>query len=302
MKSILITGGNGLIGKTLSRKLVEKGYRVSILSRSHQDITGIKSYTWNWEKQEIEKGAVENADIIIHLAGENVGTGRWTKTRKKQIIESRVKTAGLLLEQIKKTGKKPEAFISSSATGYYGSVTTNKIFSEEDSPANDFLGKVCQSWERASDEFQTMGIRTVKIRSGVVLSSKGGALPKMAGPIKSGFGAGLGNGKQYILWIHMDDLCEIYIKAIEDNTMKGAYNAVASSHITNKELTMQIAGVLKKPLWLPNVPAFIMKVMFGEMSRIILEGSRISNEKLLNTGFRFQYPEIEKALEDIFEN
>lgn len=301
MKSILISGGNGLIGKTLSRKLVEKGYRVSILSRSQQNIPGIKSYTWNWEKQEIEKGAVENADIIIHLAGENVGAGRWTKRRKQQIIDSRIKTTSLLFNTVQKTGTKLEAFISSSATGYYGSYTSEKVFKEDDMAANDFLGYVCQVWEDAADQFQSEGIRTAKIRTGVVLTNDGGALPKMTKPIVWGIGSALGSGRQYIPWIHLDDLCKIYIKATEDQNMIGAYNAVASSHITNKELTEKIAGVLKKPLWLPNVPAFVIKAMFGEMSQIVLKGNRISNEKILKTGLQFQFTDIVSALNNIYK-
>lgn len=301
MRSILITGGNGLIGKTLSQKLLEKGYKVSILSRSSRDIPGIKSYTWDWNKQKIEKGAVENSDIIIHLAGENVGAGRWTKQRKEQIIDSRVKTTNLLHEAVKKSGSKLQAFISSAATGYYGSLTSDKTFTEEDPVANDFLGEVCQKWEHAADQFQNDGIRTVKIRTGVVLTNQGGALPKMTKPIISGFGSALGSGNQFVPWIHIDDICGIYLKAIEEQNIQGPFNAVSSEHISNKELTRKIALILKKPLWLPNVPSFVLKTMFGEMAQIILEGSRISNDKIINTGFRFNYPHIEKALKNILE-
>ena len=166
-------------------------------------------------------------------------------------------------------------------------------------PGDDFLGHTCKLWESTADEFSAVGIRTVKIRIGVVLSKQGGALSKMAMPVKRGFGSAIGSGKQFIPWIHIDDLCEIYIKAIEDLDIHGAYNAVAPEDVSNKEFTQTIASILKRKLWFPNVPAFIMKLVFGKMSEILLQGSRVSSKKIQDAGYKFQYPSLESALKHI---
>ncbi len=293
---ILITGGTGLVGKHLVKKLQEKGYDVAILSRAKKYDTDIQTYTWNCEKQEIEKEAINKAEYIIHLAGANIGDKRWTTRRKQLIIDSRVKTGKLIFDKIKEQNKNLKAFISASAIGYYGTITSNKVFTETDHPANDFLGKTCQQWEQSTDKFKELGIRTVKIRTGVVLTKQGGALAKMIKPVKIGIGSALDNGKQYLPWIHISDLCNIYIKAIEDTKMTGAYNAVAPDHKTNKEFTRTLAHVLKRPFWFPNVPAILMKLMFGKMSDILLKGSRISADKIKATGYDFLFTDLENAL------
>ena len=302
MTTILISGGTGLVGGHLCKKLKDKGYNVAILSRaSRQDIIDIPTYFWNIDKNEIDKEAIEAADYIIHLAGVNIGEKRWTTKRKQIIIDSRVKSGQLLFYKIKETKSKLKAFITASAIGYYGTITTNKIFSETNPPSNDFLGETCRQWEQSADCFETLGIRTVKIRTGVVLTKKGGVLAKMITPVKLGIGSAIGNGKQYLPWIHIDDLCGIYIKAIEDAQMKGAYNAVAPDHKTNRDFIMTLARVLKKPFWFPNIPAIAMKLMFGKMSEMLLEGSRVSSEKISTTGFNFLFTNLEKALSDLMK-
>lgn len=316
-----------MIGKRLTKLLLDKGYNVAHLSRSPTPTlsfgslspghsTGlspsgeikegkkngekIKSYQWDIDKGWIEEGAIENADYIIHLAGADIADKRWTHKRKKEIIESRIKTANLLYEKVKAGNAILKSFISASAIGYYGAVTTDKIYTEDNTPAEDFLGKTCQLWEKAADQFSGLGIRTVRIRVGVVLAKEGGALPKMALPVKLFAGAAIGSGNQYIPWIHIDDLCNIFIKAIESEEMHGAYNAVSPNHAINKEITKVIAKTLNKPLILPNVPAWFFKLIFGEMAGILLNGSRVSSEKIVNEGFEFKYPEIEKALKDLY--
>jgi len=251
-------------------------------------------------KNEIDIKAFQTAHCIIHLAGENIGEKRRTAIRKQQIIDSRVKPIGLILNYLKDAVIKPECFISASATGYYDSNLIDKIFDESASAAKEFLGETCRKWEQAADSISDLGIRTVKIRTGVVLSAKSGAFAKMTVPVKLGIGSPLGSGKQYMPWIHIDDLCDVYIKAIEDVKINGAYNAVSPEHVTNKEFTKNLAHVLHKPFFLHAVPAFVLKALFGQMSEILLKGNRVSSEKLQNAGFIFQFPKLENALKNIF--
>jgi len=302
MTTILISGGTGLVGRHLSKKLKEKGYNVTILSRtkkynSNSDLT---TYSWNPDKNEIEKEALETADYIIHLAGEDLWKKRWTTKRKQLIIDSRVKTGQLIFDKIKESKHKLKAFISASAVGYYGAITSDKIFGETDLPSNDFVGETCRQWEQSADRFEELGIRTVKIRTAPVLTKQGGVLAKMMTPVKMGIGSAVGNGRQYMPWIHIDDLCSIYIKAIEDIQMNGAYNAVAPDHRTNGDFMRTLAHVLKKPFWFPKVPAIAMKIIFGRKSDVVLKGSRVSSDKIRMAGYTFQFPTLESALTDLF--
>lgn len=299
MAKVLITGGTGLIGNHLRKTLLDKGYEVAVLSRTKKSSGGIQTFLWDLDKNEIDREAVNSVDYIVHLAGVNVSESRWTEKRKQLILDSRIKSTELILNNLDEQNDLLKAFISASGTGYYGAVTSEQIFTELDSAATDFLGQVCEKWEAVADRFAGIGIRTVKIRTGVVLSKRGGALEKMLVPIKLGIGSAIGNGNQYFPWIHIDDLCQIYIKAIEDNTMKGAYNAVAPEYITNKQFTHTIARHLRKPFWFPNIPSFAIRILFGKMSQILLTGSRISAEKILNSGFVFNYPKLQDALKQL---
>ncbi len=299
MKTILISGGSGLVGSHLCKKLYDKGYKVSILSRTRKQETDIASYSWDVDKNEIEKQSIEKADCIIHLAGVNIGEEWWTTKRKQLIIDSRVKTGQLIFEKTREINNKLKVFISASAIGYYGATTSEKIFHETDPPSSDFLGESCRLWEQSADRFKELGIRTVKIRTGVVLTPQGGALAKMITPVKTGIGSAIGNGRQYIPWIHIDDLCNIYIKAIEDEEMNGTYNAVAPDHQTNRDFTHILARVLKKPFWMTNIPALLFKLIFGKMSEILLKGSRVSSEKIITAGYIFKFTNLESALIDL---
>lgn len=302
MATVLITGGTGLVGKHLCKRLQEKGYDIAILSRVGKQEAAIPAYTWDLSKKEIQKEAIDTADYIIHLAGTNIIDKRWTAKRKQLIIDSRIKTGQLIFSKIKEQNKDLQAFISASAIGYYGTTTSDKIFTETNLPANDFLGNTCRQWEQMADRFRDLGIRTVKIRTSVVLTRQEGALSKMVTPVKMGIGSAIGTGRQYLPWIHIDDLCGIYIKAIEDTQMDGVYNAVAPDHKTNKEFTRTLARVLKKPFWFPNVPAITMKLMFGKMSGILLKGSRISADKIKSAGYNFLFPDLENALTDLLKD
>ena len=299
MERVLITGGTGFLGHHLSDKLSQNGYEVALLSRGTKKQSTYPVFTWDPGTGFIDSAAKDFPDYIIHLAGAGIGSKRWSRERRCEIINSRSGAADNLYSAFAGS-KKLKAFISASATGYYGSVTSDKIFSEDDQPAGDFLGNTCARWEESAIRFSPAGKRVVRIRTAVVLARDGGALKQMAIPVKLGIGSAIGNGKQYIPWIHLEDLCGIYLMAIENSMMSGAFNAVAPDFRTSKTFTRALAKALSKPFWFPNVPAFVMKALFGEMSDILLKGSRVSPAKIISSGFRFRYPDLESALEEIY--
>ncbi|WP_294299803.1 TIGR01777 family oxidoreductase [uncultured Chryseobacterium sp.] len=294
---VLITGANGLIAKELSKRL-EKEYTVRFLTRKKQHEN---EFEWNTNAGTIDENALENVSHIIHLAGAGIAEKRWTEERKKEIISSRVGSAGLMLKALQRKNQKLKSFVSASGINYYGTETTEKIFTEKDGPGNDFLSKVTVVWEQAADEFKNRNVaeRVVKLRTGVVLSEKEGALKKMLPTIKAGIGSPLGTGKQYLPWIHIQDICAMYEFALKNSELDGPFNAVAPEYATNEDLTEKTAQVLKKPLFMPNVPGFILKLIFGELSVAVLEGSRASAEKIEKAGFRFMFPNLKEALKDL---
>lgn len=298
MKKILISGATGLVGKKLSQKLYERGYNVEILVRSKKEKTNFKSYLWDYKNNFLEEGALEQTYIFIHLAGASI-SNRWTDSYKKEIYASRIDSAQFIFDQMKAKNIHPEAVISSSAVGFYGQVTSDHIFSENDIPGEDFLGNVCRDWEMKAIQFQNLGSRVVQVRTATVLSETGGALEVLRKPVDYNIGAVLGNGKQYFPWIHIDDLVNMYLKAVEDASMTGAYNASAPEFVNNEIFTKKLASHLGKKIILPNVPKFIIRTMLGEMSVIALEGSRISADKIQNSGFKFAYKTLEEALSDV---
>lgn len=300
METILITGGTGLIGRHLSNLLRSKGYKIAILSRSNSEDPNF--YYWDIEKNFIEPNAIKNADYIIHLTGAGIVDKRWTKKRKKLLVNSRVNSTKLLYKNVAKFNPDLKGFIAASGIGYYGAISSKKILSEEDAVGTDFISIICKLWEKESLKFNNINIRTVILRTGIVISKTDGALEKISKPIKLGVGAALGKGNQFMPWIHMDDLCNIYIKAIEDKELQGIYNAVAPEHITNLELTNEIAKNLNKKIILPNIPAFVFKAIYGKMAAILLEGSRVSSKKIENAGFKFTYPSLKKALKNIYSS
>lgn len=295
---ILITGGTGLVGTRLSEKLTQLGHSVSHLSRRANPDAKYPALKWDIQKEEIDPKALE-VDHIIHLAGAGVGDEKWTKKRKEIIYNSRIDSTKLLYQKTKESGTKLKSFISASAIGYYGMDTGDQLLTESSPAANDFLAQVTADWEAAAIGFESLNIPLTYLRVGVVLSSKGGALVKMAQPIKYGVGAALGSGKQYISWIHIDDICDMLVWLLE-NKKAGVYNGVAPNPITNAEVTKAIAKTLKKPLLLPPVPAFVLKLILGEMSSIALGGNKVSAQKLKDEGFKFQFNDIRSALSDIY--
>lgn len=259
-----------------------------------------QTFQWNLESGYLDSNSFKDVRTIIHLAGAGIADKRWSKKRKSILIDSRVNSTRLLFDALKKERSKVTTFISASAIGYYGFGNEHQIFAETHAPGKDFLAGVTQQWENEVVRVSELGIREVRLRTGVVLSKQGGALPKMAEPVKWGIGSPLGSGNQILSWIHIDDLCEMFIQSIENENMHGPYNAVSPNPISNRELTHQIANVLHRPLWLPAVPGFILKLMLGEMAEIVLNGNKVSAEKILATGFRFKFENLEKALVQIY--
>lgn len=300
METVLITGGTGLIGRRLTQLLQEQGYTVSVLSRSPKPQPGVAAYAWNVEAGELDPRAIETADHIVHLAGAGIADERWTDARKREIIDSRTRSTELLAEALRTTKHRVKSFVSSSAIGYYGGDTGDRPLSEHSTAGTDFLAQVTRAWERAVEPIHAMGIRTVRIRTGVVLSMAGGALPKLTQPVRLGAGAPIGTGQQYISWIHEDDICGIYMQALRNPVWSGVYNGVAPNPVTNGDLTRLIAKVLGRPMILPNIPAFVIKLMFGELAITVLGGSFVLNRRLTEeTTFQYKFPDLRKALENL---
>lgn len=300
MEKVLITGGSGLVGTEISALLKDKGYEVAHLTRNKKENYPYQQFEWDIKKQELEEEAIRFADVIIHLAGAGVADKKWTDARKKVIIESRTESASLLHKTIAKMPQNaPKHFISASAIGYYGMDTGDKLVDESADAGNDFLADVTKKWEAAAEQFESLEIPTAKIRIGIVLTDKGGALPQLAQPIKLYAGAPLGTGKQWMSWIHIEDLARLFLHVLE-NKLRGVYNGVGTNPATNKEVTKAVAKVLDKPLILPNVPPFVMRLMLGEMAQMVLGGNKVSAEKTLKADFDFKFEQLDEALEDIY--
>ncbi|QNM87024.1 TIGR01777 family protein [Polaribacter pectinis] len=291
MANILITGGTGLVGTRLTELLVKKNHEVRILSRNP---SAKNEYKWDISKDFIDEKVLENLDYIIHLAGAGIADERWTDKRKQVIIDSRVETANLIFDKIKAQKIELKGFISASGSNFYGAKTTDKIYEEKDKAGNDFLGEVCVKWEAAATQFKALEIPVTILRTGIVLAEKGGALEKMKTPVVSP----LGSGDQYLSWIHIDDLCEMYIYSIENN-LSGTYNAVAPEYHTSKSFSKELAKNINRPFLPIGVPSFILKMVFGELAVILLEGSRLSSKKIEKNGYSFRFSTLDIALKSV---
>lgn len=291
MAKILITGGTGLVGTRLTELLTKRNHEVRILSRSPK---GENEYKWDVSENFIEDKALDSIDFIIHLAGAGIADKRWSDERKKVIIDSRVETANLLYRKIKAQNISLKGFIAASGSNYYGAKTSDKIFEEKNDVGIDFLGAVCQKWEAAANQFKELEIPVTILRTGIVLSKEGGALEKMKTPIISP----LGSGKQYMSWIHIDDLCAAYIKAVEED-FTGIYNTVSPEYHTSISFSKTLAKAIKRPYLPIAVPGLLLKLAFGELAVILLEGSRLSSKKIEEKGFVFKYSNLKEAFENL---
>lgn len=307
MSSILITGGTGLLGSALIKLLKENGHKITVLTRTKKvsEDSEVNYAIWNVHEQTIDENAIASAEYIIHLAGAGVADKRWTKDRKKEIVESRTQSSALLVKALQLPNK-VKAVISASAIGWYGPdekrSPKKKFFTEEMRADKEFLGETCRVWEQSIESVKEAGKRLVKLRIGIVLSNDGGALPEFKKPIKFGIAGVLGSGKQVISWIHIEDLCRMFLYAVENKNIEGAYNAVAPTPVRNKELTILLAEKMKGKFFVHmHVPAFVLKTMLGEMSAEVLKSATVSCEKIKAAGFYFLYPEIESALENLIK-
>jgi uncharacterized protein (TIGR01777 family) len=297
-KHILITGGTGLIGLNLTKQLLAKGYRVSNLSRSPGKNPEVKTYLWDVNKGEIDAQCIDGVDTIVHLAGAGIADKPWTAKRKQEIIDSRTKSIELVYSLLKNKKHQVKSVVSASAIGFY-SDRGDELMTELSPPSNDFMAECCIAWENAVDEGLKLGLRIVKYRTGVVLDN-GGALAKLAMPVKLYVGSPLGSGKQWVPWIHWQDVIDMYLYAIENDNLTGPYNMVSPNPVTNKQLTQAVAKQLHKPMWLPNVPAFLLKLLLGEMATVVLGSTKVSAQKIEEAGFTFKYPSIGTALKEIY--
>ena len=297
MMNILITGGTGLVGTALVKKLEERNHTVRILTRSESEEKN--EFYWNIDDKKIDDKAFENLDCIIHLAGANISE-RWTDDYKKELYSSRIDSADLLREYCLEKGIHLKSFISSSGVNYYGTFTSDQILTEDSEIVeNDFLAKLCVAWENAADQFASIAERVVCLRTAVVLSKKGGAFPLLKKTVNLNIGSGVGTGKQWMNWIHIDDLVNMYVEAVENTSINGKYNAVADDIPTNQVFMKKLAKAADK-FFLPfNVPPFVMKSVFGEMSSIILEGTRADNKKIKSQGFDFKYSTVDEAFKNL---
>lgn len=299
MEKILITG-TGLIASRIAASVDKAKYELVFLSTSRKTFKGCSCFFWNPENDEIDINALDGVDHIIHLAGSTIAQ-RWTEKAKQEIIDSRVKTAALLYSTLNSKGAQLKTFISASGVGYYGATTDERSRIETDEHYEDFVSKVCIDWEKAAHQFEDIAERVVILRTGVVLAKNEGALKKMVKPIQMGIGSPLGSGNQFVPWIHKEDIAQLYIQALHNSSFNGTYNAVATEHITNAQLTKAIGKVLGKKIWMPKVPKFLLKLIFGEMANIVLEGVPVSNQKLKEAGYQFKFESLELALKNLYK-
>ena len=290
-----------MIGKPLTSFLLEAGYEVVHLSRTPGTNDLVKTFEWDLKNGSIDSAAVKGVDAIVHLAGAGIADAPWTDERKKEIIDSRVKSAALLLDACKKEGVRLKKFVSASAIGWYPLTISNDVYGEEQPASDGFLGKTCEAWERAADEFNDVAERVVKLRIGLVLGRNQGALKQIAQPVRLFVGAGLGSGIQAMSWIHIKDVCRMFQHSIE-NDLNGVYNAVGPDTITNEEFMQILADVMERPIMLPNIPEFLIRMLFGQKADLVLKGVKLSSNKILGTGFEFDYPTLNSALLHIYND
>jgi uncharacterized protein len=297
---VLITGATGLIGTELVSLLLQNGISVNYLTTSKKKIVNELNYNgfyWSPEQGLIDENCLMGVDSIINLAGANIAK-RWTNSYKQEIIESRLLSSALLFKALKNNPNQVKQIVTASGTSIYPNSDTI-IYDENSTQVNDsFLGNVVVKWEESTDKFASLGLKVCKLRTGIVLSSKGGALVEMLKTIKLGLGSAFGSGKQIQSWIHIHDIAALYLFAIK-NDLEGVYNAVSPNPVTNQELTFTIAKVLKKPLFMPNIPKFVMKLMLGEMHELLFENRNLSAKKIEEKDFEFKYKTIDKALINI---
>ena len=297
MSTILITGGTGLLGSALKNALEKDGHRVLILTRNFP--TERPDYFhWNVEAGFVDPNALNETDVIFHLAGASIAEKRWTPKYKKVLLESRTLTSALIADRLRDFPNRVKTVIATSAIGVYGN-TGDQWVDENSTQSSGFLGELCRKWEKELMRFDGIGKRVVILRTGVVLSPKGGMLKEVQKPVKLFVGSAIGSGQQYVSWIHIDDMVRMLIYAMKNESVKGTFNAAAPEPVTNKAFMQSLAHTLHRPLWPFNVPSKLISVMMGEKAEIILEGQRVSSKKIISSGFNFNFTHIDSALHNL---
>lgn len=296
-KIILVAGGSGLVGRRLQAVLQNKGYQVRILTRSPK---ASSEFAWDPSRNFIDSQALENVHAVVNLAGAGIADKPWTAARKKELVDSRVQSAAVLEQALRSTSKPVNSYISASAIGIYGN-SGERSMAESDAPADaSFMVDCCQQWEAAAGRVASPGIRTVLLRIGIVLSPDGGALAEVARPVRFGIGAYFGDGQAWWSWIHLDDLCGMIVWSLENEQASGVYNAVAPHPVRGKALVKAVARAMKRPAIPVPAPAFVLRAVLGEMSAVILNSNLVSADKVTAAGFRFEFPEVQDALNNLY--
>ena len=300
--NILITGGTGLVGNALIRSLKNKGHQITVVSRDPQKtLPGARVISWNLQDLSSE---IDSSNAVINLAGSSLAgknplVMRWTKTRKAEIISSRIQAGSILSTALEKAAHKPEVLIQASAIGYYGNRGEDQV-SENSPPGDDFLASVCQSWEKSTSSVEELGIRRIIMRIGLVLSPAGGLLPLLSLPFRFYIGGTIGTGKQIMSWIHITDLVKSIEYFIENPQTQGIYNITAPKPVTNQEFTAQLSSTLNRPAWF-SIPSFLLKLTFGEAATLALDGREVAPNRLLAAGYQFRYNQLSTAVDDLFK-
>jgi uncharacterized protein len=297
-KRVLITGGSGLVGSRLTELLFSNGFEVRWLSRNPGNMGDVKIYKWDIAAQTIDEAAFDGLYAVIHLAGAGVADKRWTDAYKKEIRDSRIQSTQLLFKYLQKFPV--PHFIGASAVGYYGN-RGDELLKESSAAGDSFLAKVCIDWEAEMNRIAQIGCRVALIRIGIVLSTKGGALPVMDKPVRLAVGAYLGNGKQYMPWVHIEDLCRMFIHLVEQENLTGPFNGGAPEPLRNKDFIKSIAKALGRPFIPAPGPEFGLKIVLGEQADMVLMSNRTSAERILSTGFQFQFTDAVSALQDLYK-
>lgn len=302
MKKVLVAGATGMVGRRLVELLNKDGFSVNVLSTNKKArVKNATVYYWNPATYEIDEAALDGISAIINLAGATVSK-RWTTAYKQEIYDSRTQTAKTLYNAVaKQKNSSVKSYISASAVGYYAS-SFSKLYTETDAPGNDFLSQVCQAWEAGANAFEALNIRVVKHRIGIVLSREGGVLKELERLTNLGLAAALGSGKHWLSWIHIDDLCRMMVFTLKHENLQGAFNTAAPQAVSNATFTKAMAAAMHRPAFLPNVPAFVLKLMLGEMAQIALMSQHVSVKKIEDAGFVFNFTTIEEALKDLYKS
>lgn len=305
MARVIITGATGFIGKALCRRLAERGYEIIALSRNLEKGKGVlgkdvQVVEWNGKNSQGWLSYVEGAQALLNLAGESLASGRWTEEKKQSILQSRLDAGRAVVEAARLAKKKPEVVVQASAIGYYG-LRRDEVCDESSAPGQGFLSEVSQKWELSTQEVEAQIIRRVTIRTGIVLGREGGAFVRLEKPFRLFMGGPLGSGKQWFSWIHLDDEVNAIIFLMEREDLSGVFNLTAPHPVLQKDFSRTLGKVMKRPSWLP-VPGFLLRLLFGAMAKeTLLSGQRVVPSRLLDSGFRFLYPELESALKEILE-